>query len=434
MITLEEYKARREKLAKMLPKNSIALIFAAPIILRNGDATFRFRQNSDFYYLTGFNEPNALLVIDTSDESKSILFNKPRNEAEEQWTGKLLGQDNAPSQLGVDIAYSIEEIDEHLSLLLLNKDAIYYDISQNENWNKHIFPNWLLSKNQNRHGSVCESFQDLKPLISEMRLIKSKDEIALMKKASEISISAHMRAMQKAKTLSSESELESEILYELNRLGCRNVAYESIVASGNNACTLHYIENNQQLNSKELILIDAGGEYENYAADITRVFPKNGKFSEEQRQIYELVLKAQKAGINAIKPGCPWNEVQLIIVKILTEGLLELEILTGNIDDLIKNEAYKAFYMHGSGHWLGLDVHDCGRYKIDNVWRNLEEGMVLTVEPGLYIQEGSENVDKRWFGIGVRIEDDIVVTKDGYENLTGDLIKEVCDIEEYLSD
>lgn len=435
MITKEEYMARRLKLAKLLPKNSTAIIFAASEVFRNNDATYRFRQNSDFYYLTGFNEPDAILIINSAPNEASILFNKPLNQLEEQWNGKRLGQIDACESLGVDAAYSLEEIETHLPVFLSNKNAVYYDINTNKNWDNYLLKTFKQLKNQGRNTACAPlSFYDIKPILSEMRLFKSPKEISLIKKAVEISISAHKRVIKNIKNLKSEAKVEAELLYELNRLGCRNVAYESIIASGNNACTLHYVENNQPLKPDTLILIDAGGEYENYAADITRVFPINGKFNPEQRQIYELVLKAQRAGISLIKPGCIWNDIQTNIIKILTEGLVELGILIGHPDNLIKEEAYKQFYMHGSGHWLGLDVHDCGVYKINNSWRELEAGMVLTVEPGLYISNKITNIDKKWLGIGVRIEDDILVTETGYENLSKDLMVDISDIEAYMCD
>lgn len=431
MISITEYKERRKRLAKLLPQGAIAIVFAASLKLRNGDVHYKFRQDSNFYYLTGFNEPDAILVIDSDGETS--LFNKKCDELEEQWNGRVLGQDDASCILGVDFSYPIDDFNQQLTKLLVNKKFIYYDLEQTKNWQKYIFPTWQALKKQNRHEiNTGESFVNITPYLSEMRLIKSKSEVNLMRKAQEISIYAHLKAMRQVKKLQNESELEAELLYELQRLGCRNVAYEPIVAAGENACTLHYINNDKPIYSESLILIDAGGEFANYAADITRVFPASGKFSKEQREIYNLVLKAQRSGIALIKPGCRWDAIQKIIIEIITTGLVSLEILTGNVSDLIKNKAYQQFYMHGSGHWLGLDVHDCGSYKVNNHWRKLESGMVLTVEPGIYIKPGHESVDKRWHGIGVRIEDDILVTDNGYENLTKDLPVEVDDIEAYM--
>lgn len=427
MVTQKEYQARRRELASRLPVDSIAVIPAASEVLRNGDSHYRFRQDSDFYYLTGFNEPDALLLISAGT---SILFNRPRNPAEEQWTGMRLGQDGACKALGVDAAYSIAELKARLPELLMDKQAIYYAIGQRPVWAKQILDAWQVVKKQGRRGvSAPEAFCDLAPILGELRLFKSQAEIDLMQRAAHISVAAHQRAMRACSKASHEYQLEAEILYEFSRQGCRSVAYDSIVAGGSNACILHYTENNKPLQSGDLVLIDAGGEFENYAADITRTFPINGRFSPEQRLIYELVLRAQKAGIAHVKLGCLWDEIQRTIVEILTAGLVELGLLRGSIDELLEREAYKAFYMHQSGHWLGLDVHDCGRYKLDGKWRQLEPGMVLTVEPGLYIPSDFDGVDRRWRGIGVRIEDDIHVTPDGYKNLSGDLAVEVDDLE-----
>ncbi|MDP3705423.1 MAG: Xaa-Pro aminopeptidase [Legionellaceae bacterium] len=432
MITKQEYIERRNELARRLSPNSVALIPAATDVLRNGDAHYRFRQASDFYYLTGFNEPDALLVVNAGDDGTCILFNRPRNPLDEQWTGKRLGQDDAPNELGIDVAYSLDTLEVQLPLLLRDKLAIYYPI-EHETWGKRIMQAWHVVKAEVRRGvKAAESFCDLAPVLSEMRLFKSDGEIAIMRKAAHITVAAHKRAMQACSRVQSEYQLEAEVLYELNRLGCRNVAYDSIVAGGDNACVLHYTDNNQALHDGELVLIDAGGEFESYAADVTRVFPVNGQFGVEQKLIYDLVLRSQRAGIACVRPGSKWDDIQRAIVKTLTAGLVELELLHGDVDSLIASEAYKPFYMHSSGHWLGLDVHDCGRYKIDGVWRSLEPGMVLTVEPGLYIQAGMDGVDQRWWGIGVRIEDDILVTVDGHENLTADLMVEISDIEAYM--
>lgn len=434
MITTDEYIARRTKIANLLPKDSVAIIFASPEVIRNGDAHFRFRQNSDFFYLTGFNEPRAVLIID-SDKQQSILFNQKCDLQTEIWNGKILGQKAAVTELGVDKAYPIEDIEASLKELLVTKKAIYYDLQQFKNYEQYILPIIQCLQASARRGvAPCSSLHDLKPLTSEMRLIKSPAEIKLMQKAADISVKAHKRTWATLANLQNEAEVEAELLYEMQRLGCRNVAYESIVANGNNACTLHYIENNQPLANDRLLLIDAGGEYANYAADITRTFPISGKFNQHQAKIYNLVLKAQKAAISLVKPGTIWNTLQETIVEIITQGLVELEILNGDVQDLIKNKAYLEFYMHGSGHWLGLDVHDCGSYKINDKWRPLEEGMVLTVEPGIYIREGSTNVAKHWQGIGVRIEDDILVTKDGHKILSGDLPVEINEIEAYIRD
>ncbi|MCL9684528.1 Xaa-Pro aminopeptidase [Legionella maioricensis] len=430
MITQKEYQTRRKKLAEQLPADSVVVISASHELLRNGDAHYRFRQNSNFYYLTGFNEPDALLVIISGKEPQSILFNRPHNPAEEQWTGKRLGQEGALKELSMNAAFPVASIAEELPKLLAGKAAVYYVLGQDPELEKQIMHALNTLKSQVRRGVKAPvALCDLEPVLGEMRLFKSEAEIDLMRQAAHISVNAHKRAMQICKKMEYEYQLEAELVYEFSRHGCRSTAYDSIVGSGENACILHYTENNQPLRPGDLVLIDAGGEYGNYAADITRTFPVNGRFNPEQKSIYELVLKAQQAGIAAIKPGIAWNSIQQIMVRILTAGLCELGILTGAVNDLIANEAYKPFYMHNSGHWLGLDVHDSGSYRINGEWRPLVPGMVLTVEPGLYISPGMHGVDKRWWGIGVRIEDDVLVTSTGHEVFTAALPVEVDDIE-----
>lgn len=430
MISQAEYQDRRKKLAAQLPPDSVAIIPAAHELLRNGDAHYRFRQDSDFYYLTGYNEPDALLFVSSGAETESVLFNRPRNPAEEQWTGVRLGQDGAIKVLGMNRSFSIHTLSEELPNLLLGKTSVYYSLGRYSAIEKLILNSISSIKSMIRKGvKAPDTLCDLEPIVSEMRLIKSEAEIALMRQAASISVSAHKKAMRSCREMSYEYQLEAELIYEFSRHGCRSVAYDPIVGAGANACILHYTSNNKALNSGDLVLIDAGGEFENYAADITRTFPVNGQFTAEQKSIYQLVLKAQKAGIASIKPGVPWNLVQQIMVQVLTEGLFELGILKGDVDTLIKSEAYKPYYMHNSGHWLGLDVHDAGRYKINNEWRPLEAGMVLTVEPGLYLSQSIEGLDKRWWNIGVRIEDDVVVTQTGHEVLTKDLPVEIDEIE-----
>jgi Xaa-Pro aminopeptidase len=430
MITKNEYQIRRRELATRLPSDSIALIPAASELLRNGDAHHRFRQDSDFYYLTGFNEPDALLLITAGPEGESFLFNRPRDPAQEQWSGRRLGQEGACQVLGLDFAYPLADLDSHLPDLLAGKRSIYYVLGRYPVWEKRVLAAWHVVKGQVRRGVVApQAFCDLAPILGEMRLFKSAAELGLMQQAAEISVAAHQRAMRACREAHFEYQLEAEIVYEFSRQGCRSVAYDSIVAGGANACILHYTENNQSLTRGDLVLIDAGGEFENYAADITRTFPINGRFSPEQRSIYELVLRSQRAGIACVRPGCLWDEVQRTIVRVLTEGLVDLGLLHGSVEGLIESGAYKPFYMHNSGHWLGLDVHDCGQYKLHGQWRPLEPGMVLTVEPGLYISADIKGIDSRWWGIGVRIEDDIQVTVDGHKNLSGDLAVEVDDLE-----
>ncbi|MBA4695870.1 MAG: aminopeptidase P N-terminal domain-containing protein [Legionella sp.] len=443
MITIHEYQQRRQQLAERLPSNTIVIIPGAKELLRNGDAHYRFRQDSHFYYLTGFSEPEAILVLVTGKKAmngsmtfESYLFNQCRDPSQEQWTGKRLGQVDAPAVLGVDAAYPIETYKRRLPELCADKCAIYYPMGQSLERRKPILDllkAWSAAKAKVRHGvRAPEALHDLAPLISEMRVFKSPAELILMRKAMTASVNAHQRAMMMCTQLPSESALEAEWLYGLFQGGCRDLAYEPIVGSGPNSCILHYTKNNQPFQPNDLVLVDAGGEFENYAADITRTYPVKGQFTPEQTLIYDLVLRAQRAGIACIKPGIAWNKVQETIVEILTEGLIDLGLLHGTKEDLIAENGYKPFYMHGSGHWLGLDVHDAGLYKISGEWRSFEPGMVLTVEPGIYIQPGMKGVDERWWNIGVRIEDNILVTSMGSEIMTESLPVERSDLEAVL--
>lgn len=434
MVTIETYRKRRQKLAQALPPASIAIIPGAVEVLRNGDAHYRFRQDSDFYYLTGFEEPQALLLITAGQETQSVLFHLPKDPIQEQWTGYRLGQEDACAVLGVDASYSIEALPNMLAQYFEGRHLVYYPMGRFPEWEIQILAAWQQVKKQGRRGVQCpELFGDLTSLLAPFRLIKSDEEIQLMRQAADVTCRAHHRAMRAAPTAGYEYELEAEILYEVTRSGCRGVAYDSIVAAGNQACILHYTNNNQPLMPGQLVLIDAGAEYQNYAADVTRSFPINGRFTTEQRLIYELVLAAQSAGIACIRPGVFWPEIQHAILQVLTAGLVDLKILQGHVDDLIAEQAYKPFYMHSSGHWLGLDVHDCGAYKIREEWQRLAPGMVLTVEPGLYLSPHLQGLHPRWQGIGVRIEDDLLVTANGFENLTESLVKAPDDLEAYIS-
>ncbi|MCR9191454.1 MAG: Xaa-Pro aminopeptidase [Gammaproteobacteria bacterium] len=432
-MTANAFKLRRQALAEHLPPHSVAIIPAAKELLRNGDAHYRFRQHSDFYYLTGFQEPDAVLILSAAPQSQSILFTRPRRPSEEQWTGKRLGPEEASTVLGVDLAYSLEDLDAQLPEVFLDKKSIVYAIGQEHLWDERLIKALHQAQSQLRSGVTApDAMLDLVPMMGELRLKKTALEIELMREAARITVTAHQRAMRACRHLQYEYELEAELLYEFFRHGSRAPAYDSIVASGNNACTLHYTANDGPLTQGELVLVDAGAEFRSYAADVTRTYPVNGTFSAEQRLIYDLVLTAQKAGIAAVRPGEPWDLAQRVIVEIITQGLKDLNILKGDVQDLIAQQAYKPFYAHNSGHWLGLDVHDVGRYRLDEAWRALEPGMVLTVEPGIYISEGMEGVDPRWWGIGVRIEDDILVTAEGHDNLTAALVSEAVEIEAFI--
>ncbi len=429
MIAKTQYTSRRKELAEAIGEDALAIISAGVEQIRNGDAYYRFRQQSDFYYLTGFNEPNAVLVILGGKKGESILFNRKKNPQQEQWTGERLGQESAMSQLHVDAAYDIEELATGLAKLCLGKQALYYAIGQDPICEPLILKTILQLKTKTRSGiSRPVQLGDLEPILSEMRLFKSTEEIALIQKACDISVMAHREAMKTCASMQFEYQLEAQLIYTFTEQGCRDVAYDPIVACGKHACILHYTANDGPLRPGELVLIDAAGEYENYAADITRTFPVNGKFTAEQRAIYELVLLAQRTAMKKVKPGLPWSDIQETILQILTAGLCDLGILKGSLNDLIETQAYKPFYMHSSGHWLGLDVHDAGHYKQHETWRTLQPNMVFTIEPGLYISE-SETVDPRWWNIGIRIEDDILVKQQGYVNLSAALPVEIDEIE-----
>jgi len=429
---MEEFTGRRAKLAAKMCNDSVALLFGSQTQIRNGDVEFSFRQNSNLYYLTGFCEPEVLMVLskDSAGKVKYILMNRASDPEAEVWNGKRAGQKGALDRYSADEAYDIAELNNIMPKLLANKKVIYYPIASNKEVDQQV-TQWLQELKLKIHKSgtmVPDTLIDILPLLYEMRLFKSKQEIEYMRKAATVSAAAHLKLMQTCKTVKYEYQLEATFNEHCLQAGCRGLAYNSIVASGNNACTLHYTENDQPIKNGDLVLVDAGAEYNYYASDITRTFPVNGKFNSAQRQIYELVLKAQLAGIEQVRPGNTWANIDKAILDILVSGLVELNILTGDVQQLINDKAYRKFYMHGSGHWLGLDVHDVGQYKINGDWRKFEPGMVLTIEPGIYIDQNS-GVAEKWLGIGVRIEDDVLVTDSGNDVLSKDAPKQVDEIE-----
>jgi Xaa-Pro aminopeptidase len=433
-IKITESAKRRQALMKKMGPDSILILSSAPIARRNGDYDYPYRQQSDFYYLTGFDEPEAVMILAPKrKEGEFILFNRVKNRDEEIWEGIRAGQTGACKLFGANEAYPIHDLSKKLPELLEGRKEIHYALGVDP-----LFDTTLLNAINKIRGKIRNGQQpplsivDITDTIHEMRLIKSPAEIALMRRSAEISANAHKRAMTFCKPGLNEYQLEAELLHEFNKNGARSPAYTSIVGSGANTCILHYTNNNQIIQDGDLVLIDAGAEYQYYAADITRTFPANGRFSPEQRAIYELVLKAQVAAIKAVRPGVLWPTMQTIIIKIITQGLLDLGLLKGRLNDLIADQAYFPFYMHKSGHWLGLDVHDAGKYKIQNKWRALQAGMVLTVEPGIYISSDLP-VPKRWHNIGVRIEDDILVTKNGHEILSQAVPKNITDIEKLMA-
>jgi len=431
IIKPQEYAERRQRLFAQVGKGNIAIIASGTELLRNGDAHFAFRQNSDFYYLTGFNEPEAIAVfIPDRVQGQYILFNRPRDPDMEIWNGKRAGQAGAVEHYGADEAYPIHEFADKLIELLAESQRVFYPVGRQTKLDEQIMNAVNILRTRGRKGySVPVEFINIEHLIHEMRLIKSSAELDVMRKAAAISGVAHKRAMSKCKPGMYEYELEAEMQYEFYKQGSRSPAYNFIVGTGENACILHYNENNAAIKDGDMILIDAGCEFENYASDITRTFPANGRFSPEQRAIYELVLQAQLAVIASIRPGLHWNELHELAARKITEGLVQIGLLQGNVNTLIASNAYQKFYMHLTGHWLGIDVHDAGAYKQAGHWRTLQPGMVFTVEPGVYISANTPGVDKKWWNIGVRIEDDVVVTETGCEVLTASTPKTIAEIE-----
>ncbi len=424
------FAARREELMNLM-QGGVAIVPTAPERIRNRDVHYRFRADSDFYYLTGFPEPEAVAVlVPGRAQGQYILFCRDRNPEKEIWDGRRAGLEGAREQYGADDAFPIDDIDEILPGLLENRDKVFYSMGRNREFDAKLmgWVNEVRGKARNGVHAPGE-FVDLDHLVHEMRLIKGVEEIRFMKRAAKLSAAAHRRAMQACKPGMMEYEVEAELLYEFKRGGSPYPAYPPIVGGGANGCILHYIENNAELRDGDLLLIDAAAEIEGYAADITRTFPVNGRYSGEQRAIYDLVLAAQQAAIEKVKPGAHWNEPHETAVRVLTQGLKDLKLLDGELDGLIEQGGYKRFYMHRTGHWLGMDVHDVGDYKIEDTWRMLEPGMALTVEPGLYIGEGAPKTEERWWNIGVRIEDDVLVTREGREVLSKDAPKQADEIE-----
>ncbi|AQZ36338.1 Xaa-Pro aminopeptidase [Pseudomonas sp. LPH1] len=421
-------------MAQMEP-NSIAILPAAPVYIRNRDVEHVYRQDSDFQYLTGFPEPEAVMaLIPGREHGEYVLFCRERDPERELWDGLRAGQDGAISQFGADDAFPIGDIDDILPGLIEGRERVYYAIGSNQEFD-HRLMEWVNHiRAKARQGAMPPNeFVALNHLLHDMRLYKSAAEVKVMKEAAEISARAHIRAMQASRAGLFEYHLEAELDYEFRKGGAKMPAYGSIVAAGRNACILHYRENDAALKDGDLVLIDAGCEIDCYASDITRTFPVSGRFSPEQKAIYELVLKANEEAFKFIAPGRHWNEAHEATVRVITAGLVDLGLLEGDVDELIASEAYKPFYMHRAGHWLGMDVHDVGDYKVGGQWRVLEVGMAMTVEPGIYIAPDNDKVAKKWRGIGVRIEDDVVVTKKGCEILTNGVPKTVAEIEALMA-
>ena len=425
---LSSFAGRRERLAAQM-KHGVAIIPTAPERVRNRDAHFPYRFDSYFYYLTGFREPDAVLVVTAGAHPRSVLFCRDKNEEREIWDGYRHGPEGARETFGFDEAHAIEQLDELMPGFLSDQPVVHCHLGGDVAWDARVM-RWMNEvRARARTGvSAPQSINDVHVIIDEMRLFKDASEIALMRRAAGISSAAHRRAMHAARHGVGEYAIEAELMHEFRRNGAQAPAYTPIVASGLHACVLHYVENDGVLQDGELILIDAGCELDGYASDITRTFPVNGQFSSAQRDLYELVLAAQSAAIAEVKPGSTWIAPHEAAVKVLAQGFVDLKLLEGSVEQVLETESYRQYYMHRTGHWLGLDVHDAGEYKKNGEWRELEPGMVLTVEPGCYVRPGP-GVPEHFAGIGIRIEDDALVTATGCEILSAAAPKAISDIE-----
>ena len=436
MILPTEYHQRREQLMAKIGKGS-AIFHSAPAAVMHNDVEYNFRQDSDFYYLTGFNEPQAVAVLAPHhEEHRFVLFVQPKEWEKEVWSGYLTGVETAKEKYGADEVYPIAELDEKLPQYLEKAERIYYHLGRNRDFNNLVLKHWQrLMATYPKNGTGPMALESTNTILHPMRQFKSQAELEMMRQAIAISVEAHNHAREFAKPGLYEYQVQAEIEHIFRQQGAIGPAYPSIVASGANSCILHYVENNRQMQDKDLLLIDAGCSYGYYNADITRTFPVGGNFTQEQEILYEIVLEAQLEAIAQVKPGNPYNQFHDTAVRVLVEGLIDLGILAGDIEEIIKEEKYKPYYMHRTGHWLGLDVHDCGAYKQGENWLTLQSGQVVTVEPGLYIGletkpvEGQPEIDECWRGIGIRIEDDVLVTDSGNEVLTAGVPKLVKELE-----
>lgn len=434
------FKQRRQAVFSALENHSVMIVASGEETIRNRDVEYPFRVDSDFYYLTGFDEPEAVLVLSkTPKAEKTYLFLRPKDPEQENWQGRRLGVDAAANQLGVDQAWAHEEMIEQVPTLLDGIEQIYFSFAQLGNWSP-ILEEWIAGqKAKSRKGVTAPNrLSDADGILHEMRLIKSAEEIEWMREAGKITVAGHLAAMKSAVGKATyEYQIQADLEQTFKQEGSPRVAFNSIVASGENACILHYTENSALLKEDALILVDAGAEFKGYAGDITSTFPAGGKFSTEQKALYELTLKAQQAAISVIKPGVRYDEMHQASAKVIIQGLVDLGVLDGEVDHLFESDAYKPFFMHGTGHWLGMDVHDVGAYKQAGEWRALQPGMVVTVEPGIYISPETgraEGVDPCYWGIGIRIEDDVLVTEDGHEVLTPGLPRTVDEIERFMAE
>ena len=430
-LDLAPFRARRERLlARMKAKGGgVAILHTAPERIRNRDAHYPYRHDSYFYYLTAFREPEAVIVLVAGEDTKQILFCREKDEEREVWDGFRYGPAAAREIFGFDEAWTIGDLEKRLPDYLADQPLLWTGLGYDNTWDAKVLGALNAVRDKARSGlTPPHSVRDLRAELDEMRLIKDTSELATMRRAARISAAAHCRAMQATRAGRFEYEIEAELLHSFRRAGSQAPAYTSIVAGGANACVLHYVDNDHLLHDGELLLIDAGCELDGYASDITRTFPVNGRFSGAQREVYEMVLAAQDAAREATRPGAHWNEPHDAAVKVLAQGMLDLGLIKGSLDGVLENGDYRRFYMHRTGHWLGMDVHDAGEYKLDGEWRALQEGMVLTIEPGCYIRAAADVPEHLW-NIGIRIEDDAVVTAKGCELITADVPKTIADIE-----
>ena len=430
------FQSRRQRLIARMNANGggVALIPTAPEVLRNRDAHYAYRYDSYFHYLTGFGEPEAVVLLIAGDTPKSILFCREKNEEREIWDGFRYGPEAAREAFGFDEAWTIGDLDRRLPEYLADQPLLWCSLGYDADWDARVTRALNAVRAAARAGTVPpHSIRDVRAELDEMRLVKDASELATMRRAAAISAEAHCRAMRATAPGRFEYEIEAELLHTFRRAGSQAPAYNSIVASGANACVLHYVENNRRMQDGELLLIDAGCELDGYASDITRSFPVNGRFSAAQREIYTVVLDAQAAARDAIRPGAHWNEPHEAATRVIADGLRTLKLLKGSLDEILESGSYRRFFMHRTGHWLGRDVHDAGEYKAHGEWRKLEPGMVLTVEPGCYIRPG-DDVPQAFWNIGVRIEDDAVVTAEGCEFITGGVPRDIAAIEALMAD
>ncbi|MEM9069573.1 MAG: aminopeptidase P N-terminal domain-containing protein [Myxococcota bacterium] len=423
------FAARRERFLEAIGPG-VAVFPAAPVMIRNNDVEHAYRQDSDLFYLAGFDEPDAVLVLTNQHpEHRAILFVRPRNKEREIWDGPRAGVDGALADYGVDAAFPIGQLRERLPDYLADVDRVHARIGRGHPFDTKLFAAFEAVRRRGRQGVRAPTeIVDPGKVLHELRLSKTGDEVAQMRAAAEVTRKAHVEAMRFAAPGRYEYEVAAEIHRIFQAGGSARAAYDSIVGSGPNACVLHYRSNGRRMEDGDLLLIDAGCELDYYASDVTRTFPVSGTFSDAQRALYEVVLESQIAAIDAVKPGATLDDVHFAAARVIAEGLLEHGLLEGGIDDVMEQQSYKAFFMHRTSHWLGMDVHDVGAYFVDGAPRPLEPGFVLTVEPGIYVAPDAD-VDERWRGIGIRIEDDILVTADGFENLTASIPKSVADVE-----